>query len=198
MPTDLILWVHVPEDAIRQALYLAKLIRCAAKERVLLVDASEPRQGIFHKASEQKDVVVITDLHGDSHLSNSTLLHLKAGLCAASTPSGSSTTLATFNPRHVLVLSTTPIVASSKLRCHAKTLDSTDTSPTDGLNALPRGAFITLAKPDAIAAQEANQHDPLHGAQSKRSNESSTDSDSDCEGDVRSEAGGGQKKRAKV
>ena len=198
MPTELILWVHVPEDAIRQALYLAKLIRCAAKERVLLVDASEPRQGIFHKASEQKDVVVITDLHGDSHLSNSTLLHLKAGLCAASTPSGSSTTLATFNPRHVLVLSTTPIVDSSKLRYHAKTLDSTDTSPTDGLNALPRGEFITLAKPDAIAAQEANQHDPLHGAQSKRSNESSTDSDSDCEGDVRSEAGGGQKKRAKV
>jgi hypothetical protein len=198
MPSDDILWVNVQENSVKQALYIAKLIRAAAKERVLLVDASEPRAGIFHKASEQKDVVVITDLHGDAHLSLSTLFHLKVGLCSASTPGGSSTALATFNPRHVLVLTTTPIAASSKLRYHAKTLDSTDTSPTDGLNTLPPGDFITLAQPDAVAIQEANQHDPLHGAQVKPAKDSSTDADSDCEGDAGSLTGGGQKKRAKV
>eukprot|EP00966_Prymnesium_polylepis_P061893 1436030-Prymnesium_polylepis.1 len=52
MPSDDILWVTVQEDSVKQALYIAKLLRAAAKERVLLVDASEPRAGIFHKTSE--------------------------------------------------------------------------------------------------------------------------------------------------
>lgn len=196
VPDERILWVDIGEAAISEALYLAKLLRCAAKDRVLLADGSEPRAGVFHKASEAKDVIVVTQL-GDATLSLSTLLHLKAGLCSASTQTGSSNTLATFRPRHVLVMSTTPIPKTSKLHPHVKTLDATDNSQTDGLRSLPKGEFITLAQACDLAAQNEEANQESKGGLGPTAH-SSTDVDSASDDDAHHEAGDSHRKKARV
>ena len=195
-PDDRILWIDVPEEAIVQALYLAKAMRCAQKDRVLLVDASEPRTGLFQKATEAKDIVVVTQLHGDATLSNSTLLHLKTGLCSASTPTGTANTLATFNPRHVLVLSTSRIPKASKLRPHIKTLDMADSAPVGSIGTLPPGEFVTFASPSDIAIQEATNR--AEEASAKPTSESATDVDSPSSDDAQSEDGDSARKKAKT
>jgi hypothetical protein len=196
-PTDKILWLDIQEDCLRQAIYFAKLVRNCAKERCQYVEASEPRQGILHKMTKQKDIVIVLQLHGDTNVHPTTLLWLKDGLTSASTVHGSDIQLSEHPPRHVLVLSVTAAPNSPKLRGHIKILSTDDTSTVEGVKTLPSGAFVTLATPEDIAGQEAEaeaaQHEPSHGNAARAHECSDTDVDDDSEDEDT-----GDRKRAKV